>query len=125
MIKRVVSISKTLLAISMLVLLAGCAGSKSVPFTIQSDPLGGHIAMQVVSSEKDSSADWIYLGKTPIDVKRQISNRQLKKAEAFRIKVFKNGFHDQIRDWNGDEIKAEIEERGSVYWNPKLVPVGG
>jgi len=107
---------------ALLATLGGCASSESIPLTIQSQPLGSHVTMQVQSKEKDASSDWIYLGKTPLDVKREFSRRELKKAQAFRIKVFQNGFHDQSRDWNGKEIKAEISEKGHLYWNPKLVP---
>jgi hypothetical protein len=124
MIKKIISTSRYGLTLGTLVILAGCASSESVPFTIQSDPLGGHVIYQVNTKGKDSSTDWIYLGKTPIDIKRQISRRDLKKAEAFRIKVFKNGYHDQVRDWNGGEIEEEIDEKGHLFWNPKLVPDG-
>ncbi len=122
MIKSKITTTKALLSLALLATLAGCASNESVPFTIQSEPLGGHVTLQVQSNEKGNSTDWIYLGKTPIDIKRQYSRRELKKAEAFRIKVFKNGYHDQIRDWNGEEIEAEIDEKGHLYWNPKLVP---
>ena len=124
MIKKIISTSRYLLTLGALAALAGCASSESVPFSIQSSPLGGHVIYQVQSKEKDNSTDWIYLGKTPIDIKRQIGKRQLKKAEAFRIKVLKNGYHDQVRDWNGKEIEEEIDEKGHLFWNPKLVPNG-
>lgn len=124
MIKKMISTSRYALTLGVLVALAGCASSESVPFSIQSDPLGGHVIYQVNTQEKNSSKDWVYLGKTPIDIKREISRRDLKKAEAFRIKVFKNGYHDQIRDWNGEEIEEEIDEKGHLFWNPKLVPDG-
>ena len=119
-----ISTSRCGLALGALAVLAGCASSESVPFSIQSDPLGGHVIYQVSTKGKDGSTDWIYLGKTPIDIKRQISRHDLNKAEAFRIKVFKNGYHDQIRDWNGDEIEEGIDEKGYLFWNPKLVPDG-
>ena len=122
MIKKISSTFRYGLTLGVLAILAGCASSESVPFSIQSDPLGGHVIYQVNTKDRGASTDWIYLGKTPIDIKRQVKRRDLAKAEAFRIKVFKNGYHDQIRDWNGDEIKEEIDEKGHLCWNPKLVP---
>lgn len=113
---------KNALALSALLMLTACAGSRSVPLTIQSDPLGGHVVYQVQSNVKGTNEDWIHLGQTPIDVKRTISSKQLRHAEAFRIKIIKDGYSDQVRDWNGDEIKAEIQEKGHVFWNPKMVP---
>jgi len=29
-----------------------------------------------------------------------------------------------MRDWSEDEIEAEIDEKGHIFWNPKLVPNG-
>ncbi len=109
--------------LAAIVLSAACAGSSTmVPITIQSAPLGGHVTYQLPSSSEGGSTDWIYLGKTPIDIKQNVDRRQLKKAQAFRVKIFKNGYHDQIRDWSEDEIEAEVDEKGHIFWNPKLVP---
>ena len=105
--------------------MAGCAtGPITVPITIQSDPLGGHVTYQMPTTEKGGSNDWIYLGKTPIDLKQVVDGDQLKKAQAFRVKVFKGGYNDQVRDWSEDEIEEAIEEKGHIFWNPKLVPHG-
>ncbi len=124
MINRSICFAKVLTALVITLFLAACASDKSIPLTIQSDPLGGHVAYQVNSSVKGTSSDWIYLGKTPLDIKRKISSKQLRKAQAFRLKIMKDGFSDQVRDWNGKDIKGEIEEKGHLFWNPKLVPSG-
>lgn len=122
MIKHSINITKILSAGIAMMLLSACAGTKSVPMTIQSEPLGAHVTYQVNSELKGTTQDWIYLGTTPLDIKRKISNKQLRKAQAFRVRVIKDGFSDQVRDWNGKEIKEEISEKGHLYWNPKLVP---
>ncbi len=117
-----IKFTKVFAAAAVAALLSACGGTKSVPMTIQSEPLGAHVTYQVHSDLKGTTQDWIYLGTTPLDIKRKISNKQLKRAQAFRVRVIKDGFSDQVRDWNGSEIKAEIDEKGHVYWNPKLVP---
>lgn len=122
MMKQSKPVFKNALVLSALLLLTACGGSRSVPLTIQSDPLGGHVVYQVQSKVKGTDSDWIHLGQTPVDVKRTISNKQLRRAEAFRIKIIKDGYTDQVRDWNGEEFKAEINEKGHVFWNPKMVP---
>ena len=122
MFRHSINFTNVLSAALVMVLLTACGGTKSVPMTIQSEPLGAHVTYQVNSELKGTTQDWIYLGTTPLDIKRKISNKQLKKAQAFRVRVIKDGFSDQVRDWNGKEIKAEIDEKGHVYWNPKLVP---
>lgn len=122
MIKQMMHKIKVGALLSTVLLVSACAGSRSVPMTIQSDPLGGHVVYQVQSSLKGTSDDWVYIGQTPIDIKRTIRNKQLRKAQAFRIKIMKDGYSDQVRDWNGVEFKEEIREKGHVFWNPKLVP---
>ena len=49
---------------------------------------------------------------------------QLQKAQAFRVRVFKSGYNDQIRDWSEEEIESSVDEQGHIFWNPKLVPHG-
>ena len=113
-----------LLAAITLFLVACGGGTKVVPITVQSYPLGGHVTYQLPSSAKGGTTDWIYLGKTPIDLKQNVDSKQLRKAQAFRVKIFKDGYNDQIRDWSEAEIDEAISEKGHVFWNPKLVPYG-
>ena len=123
MIKRQISYIKWLCLLAVVALSSACAGgSSTVPITIQSNPLGGHVTYQLPSSALGGSTDWIYLGKTPIDLKQNVDRAQLRKAQAFRVKIFKDGYHDQIRDWSEDEIDAEVKEKGHIFWNPRLVP---
>lgn len=113
------------LSICLAVVMTGCAsGPVMVPITIQSEPLGSHVTYQLPPGANGGSTDWIYLGKTPIDLRQSVDKRQLKKAQAFRVKVFKSGYSDQFRDWSEDEIEEAVEEKGHIFWNPKLVPHG-
>ena len=102
-------------------LLSACGGKRSIPMTIQSDPLGAYVTYQV-RSNADTRSDWIFLGKTPLDIKRSIPKKTLKKAEAFRMRVMKEGYSEQIRDWTGQDLRDEIEEKGRLFWNPRMVP---
>ena len=123
MIKRSVSSIKWFSLLLAIILSAACAGKTTiVPITIQSVPLGGHVTYQLPPGADGGSTDWIYLGKTPIDLKQMVDRKQLQKAQAFRVKIFKNGYHDQVRDWSEDEIESEVEEKGTIFWSPKLVP---
>ncbi len=103
-----------------LFVLAGCAGKRTIPMTVQSDPLGAYVTYQVRGNE--SIGDWVFLGKTPLDIKRAVPRKQLKKAEAFRMRVMKEGYSEQIRDWTGDDLREEIDEKGRLFWNPRMVP---
>ena len=80
---------------------------------------------QVQSKVKGSAGatDWIYLGLTPLDVRREVGKSQLKKADAFIFKVVKDGYLDQQKAFTGDELIDQVEEKGKVFWNPRLVDV--
>ena len=113
---------KVILISSLALLMVACAGKRNVPFTVQSDPLGAYVHFQVQSPVEGAANDWVFLGKTPVDIKRFISKKQLKKAGAFRLSVQKEGFSTQVKHWTRKEIDEEIREKGTLYWNPKLVP---
>lgn len=103
-------------------LLGGCATSKNIPMKIQSYPLGAHVLYQERSRVNGSSNDWIYLGATPLEINRSIRTKQLKKADAFVLRLIHRGYVDQTKEWSGDRLKAEVKEKGFVFWNPRLVP---
>lgn len=112
---------------AVLALLSGCATPKvrTVPFKIQSDPLGGYVLLQVRADEEDDpDYDWIYLGNTPLDIRRAILSRDLKRADSFIIRVMKEGYLDQQKSWTGEQIVKEAKSKGGVFWNPRLVPSG-
>ncbi|KAA3625858.1 MAG: hypothetical protein DWQ08_08865 [Proteobacteria bacterium] len=106
-------------------LLGGCASTRVVPFTVQSDPLGAHVLYQVQTPGEGATTtanDWIYLGLTPVDVRREISKSRFKANEAFVLRVVKDGYLDQQKSWSGDELADEMRDKEKVFWNPRLVP---
>lgn len=106
-------------------LLGGCAATRVVPFTVQSDPLGAHVLYQVQTPSAANTAranDWIYLGLTPVDVRREIGKALFGKSEAFVLRVVKERYLDQQKSWTGDELADEVRSKGRVFWNPRLVP---
>ena len=111
--------------VAIAVLLGGCATTRVLPFTIQSDPLGAHVFYQVEAPVVSNAGpnDWIYLGLTPIDVRREINRAQLKRDDAFVLRVVKEGYLDQQKTLSGDDVAAQLKEKGRVFWNPRLVPV--
>jgi hypothetical protein len=105
--------------------LGGCATTQVLPFTIQSDPLGAHVFYQVNAPAVSNAGpnDWIYLGLTPIDVRREINRAQLKREDAFVLRVVKEGYLDQQKTLSGSDVTAQLKDKGRVFWNPRLVPV--
>jgi len=106
-------------------LFAGCSTPvKTVPFKIQSDPLGAYVLYQVQADQGDSdrSYDWVYLGNTPLNTRRAVMSKDLKNADAFMIRVMKEGYLDQQKAWTGNQLVKDAQSKGAVYWNPRLVP---
>lgn len=117
---------KTSFTILVIVILTGCASSvKTVPFKIQSDPLGAYVLYQIQADQYDDrNYDWIYLGNTPLDIRRTVASSDLKRADAFVIRVMKEGYLDQQKAWTGEQIVKEAKKKGAVFWNPRLIPAG-
>ena len=115
---------KNALVLTTVGFLAACGSAvKTVPMKIQSDPLGAHVLFQVQADKEDiRSYDWIYLGSTPVDTRRAVNKRDLKKADAFMIRVIKEGYLDHEKAWTGKQMVKESKSKGAVFWNPRLVP---
>ncbi len=110
----------TTLALAAL-LVSGCATTRSIPFTVQSDPLGAFVMYQVKSPHKANTTDWIYLGNTPLDIRREISNVNLKRADAFVLRIMKEGYFDQQKEWKGTSLVDESKDKGRIFWSPRLI----
>lgn len=108
--------------LSSVLLLTACGGYRTVPISVQSDPLGAYVTYQLRSTHEDANDDWIFIGKTPVEIQRGIKKKDLKRANALRVRVMREGYSDQIKDFAKNDIQAEIEEKGRLFWNPRLVP---
>jgi hypothetical protein len=106
-------------------LATGCAPTvKTVPLTIQSDPMGAYVLFQVQADRKDvRSYDWVYIGNTPLKTRRSVLKSELKDADAFIVRVMKEGYLDQEKAYTGQQMVTEAKSKGTVFWSPRLVPV--
>lgn len=104
-------------------LLVGCATThKTVPLRVQSDPLGAYVLFQVQADARDErSYDWVYIGTTPLDTRRSVTSNDLDNADAFVVRVMKEGYLDQQKSWTGEQMVNEAKSKGVVYWKPRLV----
>lgn len=112
-------ITATMALVYILGLAGGCASNQTIPIKVQSDPLGAYVVYQ---KKAEGDGDWIYLGKTPLNIQRNIGEKGLKKNESLRLRIMKDGYNDQIRDWTRDDVDTEISEKEHLFWNPRLVP---
>lgn len=111
-------------ALVFAVFATGCGPKiKTVPLTVQSDPMGAYVLFQVQADQEDvRSYDWVYVGNTPLKTRRTISKKDLDNADAFIIRIMKEGYHDQQKAYTGDQLVSESKSKGTVFWNPRLVP---
>jgi hypothetical protein len=98
----------------------GCSSTWDVKYTVTSEPPGGYIVYQVLPVDR-GDADWIHIGITPLVTVRQEDKDALESAKSVTIKTSKQGYFDQTKVWSGKEFVKEVETKGGVFWNPRLV----
>ena len=99
--------------------LAACTSTRSVPITVQSDPLGAQVMLQLKAGE--AHGDWIYLGNTPLTTQRKVHSKHLNNDYSFVVQVIKEGYSNQSKEWSGKQIKDASKGDNRIFWNPKLV----
>jgi len=105
-----------------LLLLSGCSAKRSINFKINSVPKGAQVIYQVVGEDLPCQGQWMYLGSTPIQGVRQFDEDALEDADKITLKIMHEGYHDQVKEWNGPGFWKEIEERDVLFWTPELIP---
>jgi len=113
---------KKLSAAAVVLLLSACGSTQPVRFTVHSDPPGGYVVMQIKGPHAEDP-DWVYLGNTPLVTVRQLDMGEIESARAVALRIMKEGYFDQGKEWAGKPFVKETGEKGGVFWNPKLVPV--
>jgi len=105
-----------LAGVMSLLLLTGCSTVKhAANFKIHTEPEGAHIIYQ------QDGGSWIYLGLTPLDVVNVISEDKLKDTNTFSMRAMRCGYLDQTKEWSGDSLVREVEEKGIIFWTPRLI----
>lgn len=111
-----------LLTLLLAVVVTGCSSKvQTVQFKINSEPEGSHVVLNVSGPKRQNSADWIYLGHTPIRGVRQIDEKEASDVK-ITLKVMHAGYYDQVREWDGEAFWNEAVERGVIFWTPELIP---
>ncbi len=108
--------------IFLLFSLSACGSSvKNVQFKINTEPEGAHLVYRQVDKQKESTADWIYLGNTPFRGVRVLDEKKISDTTKITLKVMHAGYYDQVKEWSGQSFIDEAEERGNIFWTPYLV----
>lgn len=102
------------------VFLSACASKESVKLSIYTEPEGAHV-VYMVNQQSEAPSPWIYLGVTPYKGATLFDDDDLESDATIRIKVMRNGYLDQIKEWNGEQFLEEAEDKGMIFWTPRLV----
>jgi len=100
---------------------SGCASNQTIPMKVQSDPLGAYVLMKY-KGEESADSDWIYLGNTPLTTQRRFHKDNLTDSQVLVLRLMKDGYLEQTREWHGRDLRDIEDEHGQLFWNPKLVP---
>ena len=112
-----------LLVIVVLFLTACVSNPKghNLPISVQSDPLGAYVLLQIHNPNATNNKDWIFIGNTPVTFTREFHKGVFDQGHSVSIKLVKGGYFSQTKEWSGESLQKEKEEKGKVFWNPKLV----
>jgi len=101
--------------VSSLLALTGCSSKQAINFNVHTEPEGAHVIYQ-----KDNS-QWIYLGVTPLNSIEVISGHELKEENTLTLKAMRCGYLEQAKEWSGEELKKENQEKGIIFWTSRLI----
>ena len=112
-----------LLVIVVLFLTACSSNPKghNLPISVQSDPLGAYVLLQIHNPNATNNKDWIFVGNTQVTFTREFHKEVFDQGHSVSIKLVKGGYFSQTKEWSGESLQKEKEEKGKVFWNPKLV----
>lgn len=104
------------------IMLSACGGKEPVGLNIHSEPEGAHIIYKVTRYEAEEPAPWIYLGVTPYKGVTAIEADAFDAEDTISIKVLRNGYLDQLKEWDGEQFRDEYEAADEViFWAPRMV----
>lgn len=98
-----------------LVVLPGCSSKHPVNFKVHTEPEGAHVIY------RQDNASWIYLGLTPLDVVEVMSGEALESDHTVSLRTMRCGYLDQTKEWSGDELQRDLDEKGNILWTPRLI----
>jgi hypothetical protein len=104
-----------LIACLGLLSLNGCASNQQINLNIHTEPEGAHIIYRLDNNR------WTYLGATPLDTVEIIHEDELKGNHTFSMKAMRCGYLDQAKEWTGDELLEENDNKGMIFWTPRLI----
>jgi hypothetical protein len=122
MIPGINTVCSVVFILAFTLMASGCSSKTvSVRFKVNTEPEGAHVVYQLAGAEDNRQDEWIYLGHTPLRGVRQLNEDHITSATKVTLKAMRAGYYDQIIEWDGEGFWAEAEEKGVIFWTPKLI----
>lgn len=103
-------------SLTCFLLLSGCSSKNSINFRIHTEPEGAHVIYS-----HDNRQTWTYLGVTPLDIVEILDNDDLGEENKISLKTLRCGYLEQVKEWNGEELLDEFDDKGVIFWTPRLI----
>ncbi len=97
-------------------LFTGCSSKNVVNFKIHTEPEGAHVIYS-----QDNRHSWTYLGVTPLNVVEVFDNDELNDENTISLKTMRCGYLEQVKEWNGEDLLDEVDDKGVIFWAPRLI----
>lgn len=94
---------------------SGCATQYPVNFKVHTEPEGAHVVL------RQGNEHWTYLGVTPLSAIEIIDEEMLEGKDKISLKTMRCGYIDQVKEWNNEQFKGEIDDKGNIFWTPRLI----
>lgn len=107
-----------LLLVLSLVILGGCGKTiHPVNLVVHSDPQGGHVLYKAPLTNDQ----WIYLGTTPVKTVQMVDDELTTTNHKYILRILRDGFHEQIKEWDGEAFIETYNDQGKIFWTPHLI----
>ncbi len=99
----------------------GCSSRQFINLNIHTEPEGSHLVYRIAKERTERESPWVYLGVTPFTGVSLIEEGDLESGDKISFKVMRQGYLDQVKEWNGEQFLDEYEESGVIFWTPRLI----
>lgn len=113
-----IPMKRIVLLAAVMLFLVGCGKTiHPVQMVVHSEPQGGYVLYKA----PQTYGQWVYLGSTPVKTVQMIDEETMTENSKFKLRILRNGFHEQVKEWDGERFLETFEDQGKIFWTPHLV----
>lgn len=50
-----------------------------------------------------------------------VDDELMTEKHKFALRVLRDGFHEQMKEWDGETFLETFESQGKIFWTPHLI----